>query len=87
MQEEGLCACMVSRFSYVQLFVTPWTIAGQAPLSIGFSRQKYWSRLPCPPLGDLHNPGIEPQVSHLSCIGRWVLYHKHCLGSSQQRVY
>ena len=40
--------------------VTPWTVAHQAPLSIGFSRQKYWSRLPFPPPGDLPDPGIEP---------------------------
>ena len=40
--------------------VTPWTVAHQDPLSMGFSRQEYWSRLPCPPLGDLPDPGIEP---------------------------
>ena len=40
--------------------VTPWTVAHQAPLSIGFSRQKYWSRLPFPPPGDLPDPGIKP---------------------------
>ena len=40
--------------------VTPWTIAYQAPLSLGFSRQEYWSRLPFPSPGDLPNPGIEP---------------------------
>ena len=45
--------------SRVQLFVTPWTIAHQAPLSMGFSRQEYWSGLPCPPPGDLPNPGIK----------------------------
>ena len=39
---------------------SPWTVACQAPLSMGFSRQKYWSGLPCPPLGDLPNPEIEP---------------------------
>ena len=38
----------------------PWTIACQAPLSMGFSRQEYWSWLPCPPPGDLPNPGTEP---------------------------
>ena len=48
----------VSRFSRVQLFVTPWTIAHQAPLSMGFPRQ-YWSGLPFPP-EDLSNPGIKP---------------------------
>ena len=48
-----------SPFSSVQLFVTPWTIACQAPLSMGFSRQEYWSGWPCPSPGDLPKPGIE----------------------------
>ena len=39
--------------------VTPWTVAPQAPLSMGFSRQEYWSELPCPSPGDFPNPGIE----------------------------
>ena len=43
--------------------VTPWTAAHQTPLSMGFSRQEYWSQLPCPSPGDLPDPGIEPQVS------------------------
>ena len=47
--------------SRVQLFPTPWTVACQAPLSIGFSRQEYWSGLPFPSPGDLPNPGIEPE--------------------------
>ena len=42
-------ACVLSRFSHVQLFATPWIVARQAPLSMGFSRQEYWSGLPCPP--------------------------------------
>ena len=50
---------MLSRFSCVQLFATPWTVACQAPLSMGVFRQEYWSGLPCPPPGDLPNPGIE----------------------------
>ena len=50
---------VLSRFSHVQLFATPWTVAHQA-LSMGFSRQEYWSGLPFPPLGDLPDPGIEP---------------------------
>ena len=50
---------MLSHFSHVQLFVTLWTVARQAPLSMGFSRQEYWSGLPCLPPGDLPNPGIE----------------------------
>ena len=48
------------RLSRVQIFVTPWTEAFQAALSTGFSRQEYWSGLPCPPPGDLSNPGIKP---------------------------
>ena len=51
---------MLGHFSHVQLFATPWTVAYQAPLSMGFSRQEYWSGLPCPPPGDCPNPGIKP---------------------------
>ena len=47
--------------SRVQLFVTPWIVAQQAPLSMGFSRPEYWSGLPFPSAGDLPNPGIEPR--------------------------
>ena len=49
----------VKLLSHVQLFETPWTVANQAPLSMGFSRQKYWSGLPFPSPEDLPNPGIE----------------------------
>ena len=58
--------------SHVQLFVTPWTITQQVPLSMEFSRQKYWSRLPFPSPGDLPNPGL-----HLLwlLLGRQILYH------------
>ena len=55
----------LSCFSHVQLFATLWTIACQVPLSMGLSRPEYWSRLPCPPPGDLPDPGIEP-VSQMS---------------------
>ena len=55
----AMCYAVLSRFSCVQLFATLWTIACQAPLSMGFSRQVYWSGLPCPPPGDLPNPGIK----------------------------
>ena len=51
----------VKLLSRVRLFVTPWTIAYQAPLSMGLSRQEYWSGLPFPPPGDLPDPGIEPR--------------------------
>ena len=56
----SVSVCVPSRFSHVWLCVTPWTVACQAPLSKGFSRQEYWSRSPCPPPGDLPDPGIEP---------------------------
>ena len=52
--------------------MTLWTVAPQAPLSIGFSRQEYWSRLPLPPPGDFPDPGIEPVSPY---IGRRILYH------------
>ena len=48
-------------FSRVRLFATPWTVAHQAPLSMGFSRQENWSGLPLPSPGDLPNPGTEPR--------------------------
>ena len=50
----------VKLLSHVRLFVTPWTVAYQAVLSMAFSRQEYWSGLPFPSPGDLPNPGIEP---------------------------
>ena len=52
--------CMLSHFSCVRLFANQWIVARQALLSMGFSRQEYPSGLPCPPPGDLPNPGIEP---------------------------
>ena len=52
-----LCVKSLSR---VRLFVTPWTVARQAPLSMGFSRQEYWSGLPFPSPGDFPNPGTKP---------------------------
>ena len=58
--------------------MTPWTVAHQVPLSMGFSRQEYWSVLPFPSPGDLPDPGIEPgspalqaDFYHLSHHGRW----------------
>ena len=59
--------CVLTHFSRVQLFVTPWTAAHQAPQSKGFSRQEYWSGLPCPPPGDLPKPRIKP-VSLMSSL-------------------
>ena len=58
--------------SPVQLFVTPWTAACQAPLSMEFSKQEYWSGLPFPPPGDLPNPGIKPvSLASAALAGRF----------------
>ena len=66
---------VLSLFSHVLLFVTPWTVAHQAPLSMGFSRQEHWSGLPFPPPGDLPDPGIQPTSSALQVdsllLGHW----------------
>ena len=81
-----LCyACVLSHFSRVRLFGTLWTVAYQAPLAIGFSRQEYWSGLLCPPPGDLPNPGIEPvspaspalQAAAASVVSDSVRPHRH----------
>ena len=52
--------CMLSCFGRARLSATPWTVAHQAPLTMGFARQEYWSGLPCPSPGDLPDPRIEP---------------------------
>ena len=57
---------VVQSLSRVQLFATPWTVAHQAPLTVGFPRQEYWSGLPFPSLGDLPDPGIEPSSPALA---------------------
>ena len=71
---------LLSLFSHLQLFATLWTVAHQAPLSMGFSRQESWNRLPCCPPGDLPDPGIELK-SLMSPAGRRVLHHQLHLGS------
>ena len=58
---------MLSHFSHVRLCATLWTVARQAPLFVGFSRQEYWSGLPCPPPGDLLDPEMEPVLFMSSC--------------------
>ena len=55
-------------FSHVRFFETPRTIAHQAPLSMRFSRQEYWSELLGPPTKDLPDPGIEPKSHYVSCF-------------------
>ena len=67
--------CLLSRFSHVQLFVILWTRACQAPLSTGFPRQQYWSGLLCPPPEGSSWLRDWSQVSYISCLGRWFLYH------------
>ena len=71
----SLCACVLSHISRVQLFVTLWTVAYQAPLSMGFSRQEYWSGLPFPSPGDLPDPGIEAMCPALQA-GSLLLSHR-----------
>ena len=64
----------VKLLSLVQLFATPWTVAHQAPLSMGFTRQEYWSGLPCLPPGDVPDPGMEPSSLRSPALGK-LLYH------------
>ena len=65
-------ACLLSRFNHVRLFASPWTVACQGPLSMGFSRQEHWSGLPCPPPGNLPNPGVEPSsLTSPALVGRF----------------
>ena len=70
-------ARMLSRFSLVQLLVTVWTIAHQSSLSLGFSRRKYWSRLPCPPPGDRLHPGFEHASPAASALQADSLFLSH----------
>ena len=65
---QGVGACVLSRFSPVQLFAIPWTVARKAPLSMGFSRREYWSGLPCLLQGIFLTQGSN---SSLLCLLRW----------------
>ena len=65
---------VVLSLSHVQFFVILQTVAHLAPLAMGFSRQKYWSRLPIPSPGDLPDPVVKPWVSYVSCIGKKIPY-------------
>ena len=68
---------MLSHFSFVGLFGTLWTVADQAPLSMGFSRQEYWNGLPFPPPGDL------PGLSHIYILLNFCLIFSHSSVSCQ----
>ena len=63
-----MCCVVLIFFSHVRLFGKLWTVAHQAPLSMGFSRQEYWSGLPIPTPGDLPDPGIQPASL---CLLHW----------------
>ena len=75
----------VKSLSRVGLFATPWTVAHQAPPSMGFSRQQYWSGLPFPSPGNLPNPGIEPRVSRIAgrCFTLWATREVLCSFAQQ----
>ena len=81
--------------SPVRLFVTSWTPAHQAPLSVEFSRQEYWSGLPFPPPGDHPNPGMEPKSPASPALAgefftteTWVILHTFYTKSNRhKRVY
>ena len=70
--ENSMLLLLLSRFSLVQLFVIPWTVVRQAPLSMPFSRQEYWSGLPCPPLEDFLIQGLNP--GHLHCTASLITH-------------
>ena len=61
-------ACVLSHFIPVRLFLTPLTVASQAPLSMGFPRQEYWRGMPCHPPGDLPKSGIKPRSPTLQTV-------------------
>ena len=69
----SMCCAVPSRFSRVQLFSTLWTVAYQVPLSMGFSRQEYWSAMPSSKGSSQLRD--RTYISYNSCIGRQVLYH------------
>ena len=77
---------MLSHFSHVQLFGTLWTVALQAPLYVGFSRQEYWGGLLCSPAGDLPNSGIHPPSAWVSCIAGGFFTHWPPLGSPNRML-
>ena len=72
-----------SHFSHVQFCVAPWTAACQSTLSMGFSRQEYWSRLPLPSPGNLPNPDIKPSLKSLGLVGRFFTTSNTSVSSGQ----
>ena len=88
--QGGVHWCMLSHFSCVQLCATLWTVTHQAPLSLRFSRQEYWSALPRPPPGDLPDPGIQAlsPASPALAGGFFTLSHRGgpCNGPGAQHI-
>ena len=74
----------VKSLSRVQLFATPWTVVYQAPPSMGFSRQEYWSGLPFPSPGGLPNPGIEPRSPALQPMARKMSFYQNITRDSSK---
>ena len=72
----NIFVCVLSLVSHVRLFAAPWTVACQAPLSMGFSRQEYWSGLPCPPPRNLPDSGIQPISSMALALDSLPLSHQ-----------
>ena len=68
-------SCSAQLLRPVRLFVTPWIVAYQAPMSMGFFRQEYWSGLPFHPPGDLPDPGIKPTSPESAAIGKRILHY------------
>ena len=79
-----MCVCVFSYFSRVCLFGTLWTVACQAPLPVGFSRQEYWGELPCPLPGDLPDAGMEPvSLTSPALVGRFFITSATCEMSTE----
>ena len=78
-----VCVCVCELLNRIWLFATPWTVAHQAPLSMEFSRQEYWSGVPCPPPGNLPTQGLKAGVPHC----RQIPYHLNHQGSPFSSIH
>ena len=81
-EEKWMCSLL----SHVELIATLWIVACQAPLCMDFSRQEYWSGLPCPPPGDLPDPGIK-STSLMSCALAGMFFTTGAIWEAQYRPY
>ena len=84
-----LCACVLSYFSHVRLFVIPWTVVHEAPLSMGFSRQKKleWVAIPFSRGSSPSRDQTHVSYVSVSCIGRRAPYHKHHMESPESAIH